>query len=118
MIEYYSQHCICNMRLPEELSERSLMAISLLPTEGDDGCCPETEARPPHLLQSAVEQVPPLHMEVGFYISIHIVLSKQAQKGVQVECDLHITETGPLTVINTSKYLVNKLFVVFLVRCE
>lgn len=75
------------------------MAVSLLPTEGDDGCRPETEARPPHLRQSALKQVPPPHMDDGFYISIHVVLSKQAQNSAHVECDLHITETHPLVSI-------------------
>lgn len=68
------------------------MAVSLLSTEGEDGRCPETEARPPHCLQSAVEQVSPPHLDVGFYASIHVLLSEQSQDGVQVECELHTTE--------------------------
>lgn len=60
------------------------MAASLLPAKGDDGCCPETEARPPHCIQSTVKQVVPLHTDVVFCIFIQILLSEQAQDGVQV----------------------------------
>lgn len=68
------------------------MSVSLLSTEGDDGRRPETEARPPHRLQSAVQQVPPPHLDVGLYVSIHVLPSELSQDGVQVE--LHATETG------------------------
>lgn len=81
------------------------MAVSLLPTEGDDGCRPETEARRPHRLQSVVQQVSPLHMDVGFCISIHVLLSEQAQDGVQVECDLHITEINQRVVKQSWNFL-------------
>lgn len=66
------------------------MAISLLPTEGDDGLRPEREAQPRRCLQSAVEQVAPAHLDVGLYISNKVFLSEQAQDVVQLEFDLHI----------------------------
>lgn len=74
------------------------MAVSVLSTEGDDGCPSETEARPPHHLHGALEQVSPPHLDVGLHISIHILLSEQSQDGVQVERQLHTTETGFLQV--------------------
>lgn len=81
------------------------MPVSLLPTEGDDGCRPETEAWPPHRLQSTLQQVSPLHMDVGFYISIHVLLSEQAQDGNQVECDLPITEINQRVVKQSWNFL-------------
>lgn len=62
--------------------------ISLLPSEDDDGLLPETETRCPHGLQGAVQQVFPSHMNVDFGILIQVLLSEQAQDGVQVECAL------------------------------
>lgn len=64
------------------------MAVGLLSTERDDGCRSETEVRTPHHLQSAVEQVFPPHLNVGFYMLIHVLLSEPSQEGVQVVCEL------------------------------
>lgn len=66
--------------------------IILLPSEGDDGPLPETETRRPHGLQGAVQQVFPSHMNVGFGILIQVLLSEQAQDGVQVGRDLYSSD--------------------------
>lgn len=66
--------------------------ISLLPSKDDDGLLPETETRCPHGLQGAVQQIFPSHMNVGFAILIQVLLSKLAQHGVQVECDLYSSD--------------------------
>lgn len=70
------------------------MAVGVLASERNDGCLPEAEARPPQHLQSAVEQISPSHLDVSFYVSIHVLLPEESQDRVQIECKLLTTENN------------------------
>lgn len=63
--------------LPEELSDW-LVAVRLLPPEGDDGRLPETEVGPRQHLQSSMEEVTPLHTDVDLLIWMRVLLPVQA----------------------------------------
>ncbi len=81
------------------------MAVSLLPSEGKDGCSSEAEVWPPHHHKSTVEQFPPPHVDVGLCISIHVLLSEQSHDGVQIEFELHITKTDSTRDVETKRSL-------------
>lgn len=78
MISFFARQ---RQRLPEELCDW-LVALSLLPHEGDDGRLPETEGGPRHRLQSPVEEVIPRRAEVDVLIRMP-VLPVQAKQPVQ-----------------------------------
>lgn len=78
---------VCRSQLlPEELSDW-LVALRLLPPEGDDGRLPEREVRPRQRLQSAVEEVSPPQTDVDLLIWMRVLLPVEAQQSVQR--DLH-----------------------------
>lgn len=80
-----------NHLAPEKLSERPLMTVCLLPSEADDGCCPEVEARTPHHLQGTTQHISPPHLDGGFHSLKHIVSLQLLEDGFQVKHDLKIT---------------------------